>query len=32
VLSHLDMTTAPGAMDMWRLIHFMALVLRSAEH
>ena len=31
VLSHLDMTKAPSGVDMWRLVHFMALVLRAAK-
>lgn len=31
VLSHLDMQKTPGGWDEWKLIHFMAMVLRSAE-
>ena len=31
MLSHLDMNKQPGAWDEWRLVHFMALVLRSAQ-
>ena len=31
VLSHLDVTRTPGTMDELRLVHFMALVLRTAE-
>jgi len=31
VLSHIDMQKAPSAWDEWKLVHFMAMVLRSAE-
>ncbi len=32
VLSHLDLSSAkPGPRDQWRLIHFFARVLRTAE-
>jgi acetyl esterase/lipase len=31
VLSHLDVSKQPGAWDEWQLVHFMALVLRSAQ-
>lgn len=31
VLSHLDMSRSPSLWDMWRLVHFMARVLESAE-
>jgi acetyl esterase/lipase len=31
VLSHLDMAKAPGPWDQWKLVHFLALVLRAAE-
>jgi acetyl esterase/lipase len=31
MLSHLDMNKEPGAWDEWRLVHFMALVLRAAQ-
>lgn len=32
VLSHLDVTRQPSAWDEWQLVHFMAGVLRMAEH
>jgi pimeloyl-ACP methyl ester carboxylesterase len=31
VLSHLDITKQPDAADEWKLVHFMALVLRAAQ-
>jgi pimeloyl-ACP methyl ester carboxylesterase len=31
VLSHIDLEATPGAMDEWRLVHFFALVMRTAE-
>ncbi len=31
VLSHIDMQKAPSAWDEWKLVHFMAMVLRSAK-
>ncbi len=31
VLSHLDMNKEPGLWDEWKLIHFMALVLKAAQ-
>ena len=31
LLSHLDMAKKPGLWDEWKLVHFMAMVLRAAE-
>jgi dienelactone hydrolase len=31
MLSHLDMEKQPGVWDEWKLVHFMALVLRTAK-
>ncbi len=31
VLSHIDMQKAPNAWDEWKLVHFMAMVLRAAK-